>query len=81
MLDFFLSGGPVMYPLLACSLIVTTVIIERCIFWIKTGMQRNRCLLDEVMKLCRQGDWAAGALSPLAKAASRVQVPVRFELH
>jgi biopolymer transport protein ExbB len=59
MLNFFLSGGPVMYPLLACSLIVTTVIIERCIFWIKTGMRRNRPLLDEVMELCRQGDWSA----------------------
>jgi biopolymer transport protein ExbB len=59
MLDFFLSGGPVMYPLLACSLIVTTVIIERCIFWIKTGMRRNRPLLDEVMELCRCGDWLA----------------------
>jgi biopolymer transport protein ExbB len=59
MLDFFLSGGPVMYPLLACSLIVTTVIIERCIFWIKTGMRSNRPLLDEVMELCRQGDWPA----------------------
>jgi biopolymer transport protein ExbB len=59
MLSFFLSGGPVMYPLLACSLIVTTVIIERCIFWIRTGMQRNRPLLDEVMELCRRGDWPA----------------------
>ncbi len=59
MLSFFLSGGPVMYPLLACSVIVTTVIIERCIFWIRTGMQRNRPLLDEVMELCRKGDWPA----------------------
>jgi biopolymer transport protein ExbB len=59
MLSFFLSGGPVMYPLLACSLIVTTVIIERCIFWIRAGMRRNRPLLDEVMELCRKGDWPA----------------------
>jgi biopolymer transport protein ExbB len=59
MLSFFLSGGPVMYPLLACSLIVTTVIIERCIFWIRTGLHRNRPLLDEVMELCRKGDWPA----------------------
>jgi len=59
MLDFFLSGGPVMYPLLACSLIVTTVIIERFIFWTRTGMHRNRPLLDEVMELCRNGDWPA----------------------
>jgi biopolymer transport protein ExbB len=59
MLDFFLSGGPVMYPLLACSLIATTVILERCIFWIKLHLHRNQPLLDEVMELCRQGDWSA----------------------
>jgi biopolymer transport protein ExbB len=59
MLNIFLSGGPVMYPLLACSLIVTTVVIERCIFWIRITTQRNRPLLDEVMELCRRGDWPA----------------------
>ncbi|MBW2327104.1 MAG: MotA/TolQ/ExbB proton channel family protein, partial [Deltaproteobacteria bacterium] len=34
MLDIFISGGPVMYPLLACSIIVMAVIIERIFFWI-----------------------------------------------
>ena len=59
MLQFFLSGGPVMYPLLLCSLIVTTVIIERSIFWVKIEIHRNRPLVDEVMELCRCGDWEA----------------------
>ncbi len=59
MLQFFLSGGPVMYPLLLCSLIVTTVIIERSIFWVKIEIHRNRALVDEVMELCRCGDWEA----------------------
>ncbi|MEJ2157413.1 MAG: MotA/TolQ/ExbB proton channel family protein [Desulfobacteraceae bacterium] len=48
-----------MYPLLACSLIVMTVVIERSLFWLKTEMQRNRHLVDEVMELCRCGDWKA----------------------
>ena len=59
MLQFFLSGGPVMYPLLVCSLIVTTVIIERCIFWIRIELRRDRRLVDEIMELCRCGDWEA----------------------
>ncbi len=59
MLDFFLSGGPVMYPLLACSLVATTVILERGIFWIKLHLRRNQPLLEEIMVLCRQGDWSA----------------------
>ena len=59
MYQFFYNGGPVMYPLLACSLIVLTVIIERALFWCKIEIQRNRPLVDEVLELCRCGDWAA----------------------
>jgi biopolymer transport protein ExbB len=57
MLEIFKSGGPVMYPLLACSIIVMTVIIERIIFWVRVNMQRNQSLVDEVLELCRTGDW------------------------
>ena len=48
-----------MYPLLACSLIVMTVIFERCIFWMKIEVERNRSLVDEVLELCRCGNWDA----------------------
>ena len=59
MYQFFQSGGPVMYPLLACSLIVLTVIIERILFWIRVDLRRNRPLVDEVLELSREGDWEA----------------------
>ena len=57
MWDIFTKGGPVMYPLLACSIIVLTVIIERFFFWMRTALQRNQPLVDEVLELCRTGDW------------------------
>ena len=57
MLDIFISGGPVMYPLLACSIIVLTVIIERIFFWIGMDMRRDKPLVDEVLELCRAADW------------------------
>ncbi len=57
MFDFFMKGGPVMYPLLLCSIISLTVIIERAIFWIGVGMRKNQALLDEVLESCRKGDW------------------------
>ncbi len=57
MLDIFISGGPVMYPLLACSIIVMTVIIERIFFWIGMDNKRNKALVDEVLNLCRTGNW------------------------
>ena len=57
MLDIFINGGPVMYPLLACSIIVLTVIIERTFFWIHLDMRRDKFLVDEVLELCQIGDW------------------------
>ncbi|MDP2862464.1 MAG: MotA/TolQ/ExbB proton channel family protein [Desulfobacterales bacterium] len=57
MLDLFLKGGPVMYPLLACSIIAMTFVIERAIFWIQSDRSRNQALVDEVLELCRVGNW------------------------
>ena len=59
MFEIFVNGGPVMYPLLACSIIVLTVIIERIFFWIKLDKNRNQRLLNEVLELCQKGDWEA----------------------
>ncbi|MBW2467004.1 MAG: MotA/TolQ/ExbB proton channel family protein [Deltaproteobacteria bacterium] len=59
MIDLFLRGGPVMYPLLACSILVLTVIIERMLFWFSVDLNRNRKLIEDVLELCRQGDWEA----------------------
>ena len=57
MLHLFIAGGPVMYPLLACSIIVMTVIIERILFWIGMDKNRDKTLVDNVLDLCRTGDW------------------------
>ena len=46
-----------MYPLLACSIIVMTVIIERIFFWIGMDMRRDKPLVDDVLELCRAGNW------------------------
>ena len=57
MWHIFEKGGPVMYPLLACSIIALAVVIDRAIFWLKLGLQRKPSLVDEVLELSRQGDW------------------------
>lgn len=57
MLDIFFKGGPVMYPLLACSIVALTVILERTIFWITVDIKRNQSLADDVLALCQTGDW------------------------
>lgn len=50
MLQIFLAGGPVMYPLLLCSIITLTVIVERGLFWLR--VRRNR-RPDAVARLAR----------------------------
>jgi biopolymer transport protein ExbB len=57
MWHIFDQGGPVMYPLLACSIIALSVVIERAIFWLKLGVKSQPSLIDEVLELARQGDW------------------------
>lgn len=57
MIALFQSGGPVMYPLLACSLVMLTVVIERLIYWIQLDIRRDPALVDDVLELCRVGNW------------------------
>jgi biopolymer transport protein ExbB len=59
MWQIFVSGGPVMYPLLGCSIIVVAVIIERAFFWMRLGARRNPRLVDEILELSRRADWEA----------------------
>jgi biopolymer transport protein ExbB len=56
MLDYFYQGGPVMYPLLFCSLVSLTFIIERCIFWVREGRNRDRKLLNRFMDLVEENN-------------------------
>lgn len=51
------QGGPVMWPLLLCSLAVLTVIIERILFWVSLEQSRNRPLMDEILTLAENGNW------------------------
>ena len=51
------NGGPVMWPLLACSIVVLTVIVERLLFWAQIKRKRNPKLMDEILRLAESGDW------------------------
>ncbi len=51
--DLFQKGGIVMYPLLACSVISLTVILERSFFWLREKRKTDNRLVDEVLDLSR----------------------------
>lgn len=55
----FHNGGPVMWPLLLCSITVLTVVIERSFFWFTLNHHRNRQLMDTILTLAETGQWQA----------------------
>lgn len=57
MLEIIQNGGLVMWPLLACSFIVLTIIFERALFWTGMACRRNRALRDEVLNITDSMDW------------------------
>ena len=81
MLEIFKSGGPVMYPLLACSVIVLTVIIERLMFWIRLDLLRNRTLVNEILELCRAADWESVKIKVAGSKDYLIRILVSGILH
>jgi len=81
MLEIFINGGPIMYPLLFCSIISLTVIIERTSFWIGVGMRRNENLVHEVLDLSQKGDWEAIRLKSAGSRNYVIRVLISGILH
>jgi biopolymer transport protein ExbB len=51
--DFLQRGGIVMYPLVACSVISLTVILEKTLFWAAKKRETDNRLVDRVLELAR----------------------------
>jgi biopolymer transport protein ExbB len=58
MIDLFLKGGLLMYPLLACSLISLAVIIEKSVQFARVRSDRAR--IEAVLKAASVRDWVEG---------------------
>ncbi len=53
--DLFRLGGPVMVPLLICSIVAMTVVTERFLFWIRVRKDRDPLGVQRILELVRQG--------------------------
>lgn len=53
--DLFVKGGPVMWPLLACSVVAMTVVTERFLFWTVIRRSRSREGSRRILELVREG--------------------------
>ena len=55
MLDLISKGGPVMIPLLICSVISLAITMERFIFWFQVRVRRNTNVLNIILRLAEKG--------------------------
>jgi biopolymer transport protein ExbB len=75
LLQLFEKGGPVMWPLLACSVIGLAIIAERLIFFVRIRLHYDRFMRDVVGRLGRESRESVVALcrqrrSPVAQLAA-----------
>lgn len=57
-LEIFQKGGPIMWPLLACSLVALTTVFERLLFVISDFFKRESAVLEKVLGLVERSQWA-----------------------
>jgi biopolymer transport protein ExbB len=68
MFEYFVKGGPIMWPLLLCSLISLTVIIERFIFF--RSIKINHNLIKKFLELLSMKDF-----DKAVKILEKIQLP------
>jgi biopolymer transport protein ExbB len=51
------NGGPLMWPLLACSCIALAVVLERILFWIRFALKYDRKTISLLFDLAEKGDF------------------------
>ena len=56
MIELFVLGGPLMYPLLICLVISVVIIMERSVFWALLSKDRNALHVDLFLKALKKGD-------------------------
>lgn len=59
--DFFVKGGPVMWPILICLLAALTVVLERALWWRSLQQRDSRVTLDAAFEAIAQGRFGQAA--------------------
>ncbi len=59
--DFFLRGGPIMWPILACLLAALTVVLERALWWWSMQKREGQVALNETFDAIAHGRFAQAA--------------------
>jgi biopolymer transport protein ExbB len=69
--DLFIKGGPIMYPLLIAAVVAVAVAGERLLWWFRQTTRRDTTLVAKVLESAEHGRWEEAA-----KLAESSQDPV-----
>jgi biopolymer transport protein ExbB len=58
-LEFFLKGGPVMWPILVSALVAVAVVGERAFWWLRESRRRDPQKLEQLLAALENSDLAA----------------------
>jgi biopolymer transport protein ExbB len=56
MIQLFIKGGPIMWPILLVSIVALTVVIERLIFIVRDAVKRQRGVVGEILACVEKGN-------------------------
>src|SRR6266704_3547570 len=59
--QFFLKGGPVMWPILVCAFVAVAVVGERAFWWWRESRKRDPQKLELLLVTLENGDVSAAA--------------------
>ena len=54
--QFFLKGGPVMWPILVCAFIAVAVVGERIFWWMRESRRRDPEKMEQLLAALEEGD-------------------------
>jgi biopolymer transport protein ExbB len=60
--ELFLKGGPVMWPILITTLVAVAVVGERTIWWLREKLKRDPEKLEKVLAALENGDFKAASM-------------------
>lgn len=60
-IEFFLKGGPVMWPILICALVAVAVVGERTFWWLREKGKRDPQKLEQILAALENGDEPAAS--------------------
>ena len=61
-INLFLKGGPVMYPILLTAIVAVAVVGERIIWWWRESLRRDPETLEKLLAALENGDFKTAAI-------------------